>query len=475
MQIRIFTDYIMRQKNINQRKLKILFIIRSAEHFLRYDSIVSALCSAGHSVTVLFDKEWSKPKDLEPVEEFRRKFQGLSYGWLFNRNDFKARILFVSRSLLTYRRYLLIKEQSKFFGDRWRRYLPFWLRIPVGLPLVKSLIKTAWCGEILRKAENYIPPAKKVINQIKDYKPDVLISPVGGIRVLSPNTEYLKAATALGIPTAAPTISWDSLTTKALITVFPDVFLLWNEFHKQRALEHHQVSEDRIRIIGAPVFDRWFANLKPSQKPEFYRRAGLKIDKPYILYLGSAAGTAKNETWLITEIRKAIDNSAHASLRNLEIAVRPHPSNTKVYKNFSMPGIVLMPKGNAEPMVELQRSFDTYYYAAAVVGIFTSAMMEAQIMDKPVIAILSDHYKETQMATQHFQDFIKGDSLELAADLDELKSALTAILSGRDKRKIKRREFVVNYIRPLGIGQSAGQAAVQAIEQLVRDKSTISK
>ena len=453
------------------KSLKLLFIIRSAEHFLRYDSIMSALCTAGHQVTVLFDKDWSTAKDLQTVAEFKNKFPSLNYDWLFNRNDFWTNILFTVRSLLTYQRYLTVKDQSGFFKERWRRYLPFWLRIPTSLPGVKLLIKAEWFGRILRQAEASAPPYKKISRQIQEYNPDVLVSPVGGIRVMSPNTEYLKAAVALGIPTAAPTISWDSLTTKALITVFPDIFLLWNEFHKKRAMEHHQVPTERIRLIGAPVFDKWFSGLKPScSRSEFLNRYGLKSDQSYVLYLGSAAGTAKNETWLITELRKTLDNSSDSLLRQLQIVVRPHPSNTEIYRSFSLPGVVLTPKGKARPEVELQLSFDTYYHAAAVVGIFTSAMMEAQIMNKPVIVILSNQYQETQLATHHFQDFIKGDSLELVKNLEDFKFKIKEILTGKDQCQEQRRNFVINYIRPFGIEKSAGELAVREIENLVKNK-----
>jgi hypothetical protein len=315
------------------KPLRVLFVIRSAEHFLRYDSIIGALCSAGHTLTVLFDKQWSREKDLEPVEEFRKKFPALQYGWLVNRRDSWTTILFVVRSLLTYRRYLTIETQSRFFRERSRRYMPFWLRIPVSIPGASRLIAAPWVDALLRRVESRAPADGAIVRDIRQYQPDVLVSPVGGIRVMSPNTEYLKAARALGIPVASPTISWDSLTTKTLITVLPDVLLLWNDFHKQRAIEHHRASAEQIRIIGAPVFDKWFSGLKSSvSRREFCSRYGLSSDKPYVLYLGSAAGTAKNEIWLITELRRELDSSPDPLLRELQVVVRPHPSNTEIYR-----------------------------------------------------------------------------------------------------------------------------------------------
>jgi len=457
----------MRNKNV----LKILFIIRAAEHFSRYDSIVQSLCLRGHRLVMLFDKEWTRDNDIKKLENFKKEFPNLDYYWLINRKDWRGSILFIARSLLTYRLYLTVIGQSNFFRDRWPRYMPFWLRIPVSFPFATSILKTKFVNQILRRIEEIIPPDKKILHQIQEYNPDVLVSPVVGIRVMSPNTEYLKAAVALKIPTVSPTISWDSLTTKSMITVFPDIFLLWNKFHKKQIIEHHNAPSERIRIIGASVFDKWFSIFKPScARSEFCSQHGLKADKPYILYLGSARGTAGDETWLIAELRKELDNSSDPILQQLQIVVRPHPANAKIYEKFSIPNVTIVPKGGALPNTaeSLQLSYDTYYHAAAVVGIFTSAMMEAQIVDRPVIIVLSEKYKKTQLETRHFQDFIKSNSLELANGFKEFRIKLKRILTGYDDRKEQRRLFVKNYIRPQGLEKSAGELAAEEIEKLCK-------
>lgn len=455
-------------------KLRIIFVIRSAEHFSRYASIIDSLLTRGHRVTALFDKEWSREADLLKLAQFKKNEPHFHYQWLINRADAWSGLLFVARSLLTYRRFLTVKGQSAFFKRRWKSYLPFWLRLTVSLPLAVTVLKAEPAGKFLLSLESYIPADKKIVSQIKDYRPDVLISPVGGVRVMSPNIEYLKAAKFLKIPTASPVISWDSLTTKSLITVLPDIFLLWNDFHKRQAIEHHRAREESIRIVGASVFDKWFENLKPSlNRKEFSSRHGLNPQAPYILYLGSARGTAEDETWLIRELRAQLDNSGDPELAQLNLAVRPHPANAKIYENFVLPKVAVIPKGGALPDTReaLGLSHDTYYYARAVVGLFTSAMMEAQIMDKPVVIILSDKYEETQLKAQHFQDFIKSNSLELANNFKDFQVKLKKILNGQDDLKAARRAFVKKYVRPRGLDQPAGELAAYEIEKLTGSKN----
>ena len=51
--------------------------------------------------------------------------------------------------------------------------------------------------------------------------------------------EQLKAARALGIPTAACIMSWDHLSSKALLHIAPDGTIVWNDVQKREAIEMH--------------------------------------------------------------------------------------------------------------------------------------------------------------------------------------------------------------------------------------------
>lgn len=449
--------------------LKILFVIRAPEHFPRYNSIIDVLCQRGHQVTALFDQSWASNSDIEKLNKFKDAFPSFQYQWLINRHDRWTGLIFFSRSLLTYRRFLLIKNQSSFFRERWHNYLPFWLRWPTNAPGIKKILTTKLAGRLLQALEQAAPADARITDQLKKYQPDVLIAPLGGIRVLSPTAEYIKAAVALGLPTASPTISWDSLTTKSLITVKPDIFLFWNEFHKKQAWNHHGIAPEHIRIIGSPVFDKWFVPRQPfKSRSDFFLDHGLNPNQPYVLYLGSAKGTAVDETWAVAELRKSMDNSGKAVLKNTQLVVRPHPANVKIYQKFSMPNVFVFPRKGALPDTQesFQLSYDTYFHAAAVTGIFTSAMMEAQIVNRPVIALVLEQYRETQEAAEHFRDFIQGGSLELAYSFDDFCHIGSLILKGLDSKQAARRSFVRNYVRPQGLTQSAGLLAAEEIEKL---------
>jgi len=451
------------------KQLKILFIIRSPEHFSRYESIIISSLRRGHNIITLFDKECSKEKDIAKLEEFKNRSKTFNYHWLINRNDSWQIILFILRSLLTYRRFLTIKDQSSFFRERWRTYMPFWLRIPVSIPGIAVFIKTNLIGSFLKKIETKIPADKKIVNQLKEYKPDIVISPLGGVRVLSPNIEYISAAKVLNIPTASPTISWDSLTTKSLITVFPNIFLLWNNFHEKQILEHHGVTKDRVRIIGASVFDKWFGKLNPNKRNDFCFQYNLNPDNHIILYLGSAKGTAKDERWIVERLRSALDDSKNEKLKNAQIVVRPHPANPIFLQQLNIKGVWVFPKSGALPDSKetLQQSYDMYYHSIATVGIFTSAMMEALIIGKPLTVLIEPKYKKTQTDTEHFQDFIKSRAVVQSNNFDECIKFFESTLKNNFLDPEIKKEFILEYVRPKGIEISAGENSIREIEKLL--------
>src|SRR3989338_5170836 len=100
-----------------EKKLRVSFVIRSPDQFHYFSSIVSALCGRGHQVAVLFDERYSQKGTLGPINDFKNKFAGFTYGFTKSRTDRWRRLLFVVRELWTYSRFLRIPNQA----DIWRQ------------------------------------------------------------------------------------------------------------------------------------------------------------------------------------------------------------------------------------------------------------------------------------------------------------------------------------------------------------------
>ncbi len=441
------------------RKLKILFVIRSAQIYHYYESIVSALERRGHPVIILFDQEWTGPEYISDVRH--------SFEWAHSRSDKWKKILFFSREVLSWRRYLLDKNQSEFYGDRWLKYISPKFRAFVKIfPPVKIFVKSKICGAFLEYIEKIAPPDKSILENIKKYNPDVVLATPVNFRQSSADLEYLKAAKFLGIPTGLPVISWDNLTTKGLMHIIPDAIFVWNESQKKEAMEGHDIPETNIKIVGAPFFDKWFTLLNAA--PRQFREAKLfNRVNPYVLYLGSSDNIAPDERWLIKEIRDALDKSEDEKLKNTQIIFRPHPANYKVYRDFSLPKVFVQKEGDMPKDVKsLQDFYDLLFYSEAVTSINTSGMVDAIIAGRPVISFERDEFSATQVLAEHYRHMRESNALYITKTSEEFLAVFSKLLSGIDFKKPDREKFIGEFIRPCGLDKSAGEMVALEIEKL---------
>ena len=442
--------------------MKILFVIRSLQIFHYYESIVVALKARGHEVSLLFDKKWSS-------EEFSNDIK-YPYQWTVEQNgNFRRRILLFLREVRSWRRYLLIKGQSSFYADRWLKYVSPKFRFLIKIfPFSKFFIKTKLFGNFLKSFELSSLPDEQIIDDIKKRAPDIVIAGPVCFRQSSADLEYLKVAQKLKIPTVVPVMTWDTLTTKGLFHIKPDLLLVWNEAQVKEAEEHQGIKKENIKIIGAPFFDKWFKDYKPSvSREEFAKKHGFNSKYPIIAYLGSSENIAPDERWLIKEIKSALDNSEMEKIKNTQMIFRPHPANYKAYKDFSLSGVFFQREGNLPKDSDAMQDFyDLFYHCVAVISINTSGMVDAILAGKPVISLERKEFSKTQILAQHYKHMRDSNALYITKTPEEFLLILKKLISGNDSKKKEREKFIQTFIRPLGVDKSAGDAVVYEVEQL---------
>jgi hypothetical protein len=319
--------------------------------------------------------------------------------------------------------------------------------------------------KLLALMERTIPSATVLEDFLKVEQPDLLlVSPL--VNLGSYQADFVKSAKALHIPVVYPVFSWDNLSTKGLIHVQPDGVIVWNERQRTEAVEMHGVPPDRVAVTGAPRFDEFFAMTPETSREQFCAIHGLDARQPIVVYLCSSEFVAGGEVdfvrrW-IEEVRR------EPSLRSCNILIRPHPRQQKPWKGFAVPDArvaVALPKAmNADPTL-----FDTVYHGAAVVGLNTSAQLEAGILGRPVLTILAPEFEEGQQGTLHFSYLLKehGGFVDVAPDFDTHRRQLAAAVNGDfDSRAI--RSFIEQFLRPQGIDRPATPFMVQAIEDFAQ-------
>jgi hypothetical protein len=247
----------------------------------------------------------------------------------------------------------------------------------------------------------------------------------------------------------------------------PDRILVWNELQKQEAVELQRLPASRIRLTGAPAYDHWFDREPSRPREAFCAEVGLDPAKPIVLYVCSAQFVARNEVPFIRRWIAAV-RAQGGVLSDAGLLIRPHPRNTDQWQGepIDEPGVVVWPALGEEPIEEESRShyFDSIHHSAAVVGINTSAQIEAAIVDRPVHTILAEEFRRTQLGTLHFPYLIADDfgHLFAAATLEEhaalLEGSLELSASDRNER------FLLRFVRPFGLDVPATPKAVEELE-----------
>lgn len=449
--------------------MRVLFVVRNPGFFRRFfDNVVRDLSADGHVVeAVLYGVRKSKPGQASPARSlsaYQAELNGFSWGAALARRDRWRRSLFIARDLINYSSYLQPSRQaSRMVLQRFENYLPKSARSMVQYQAVRALLFKDWVQRALRLVERLVPPDRAITRWLHDHQPDIVVaSPY--IMNGSDEVEYIKAAAALQIPTLVAVMSWDNLTTKGVFQLVPDMTLVWNRFQVEEAIQLHGVPKDKVVITGAPVFDAWFDMRPTTGRASFCRQAGLDPEKPFVLYLCSSWSIAQDETAYVEEVARRLH--VHPGLRQVNLLVRPHPWNADIWRQYAGNIVTVWPRDGAlpgDPQVR-QDFFHAIHFSEAVIGINTSAFIEAAIVDRPCITILAERYRDTQQDISHFHHLLKANFLEVASNIPEAAEILVTMLRGDDAKRDNRRRFVQEFVRPWGIDQPASKITARAIE-----------
>ncbi|HEY3158460.1 MAG TPA: hypothetical protein VGJ78_05815 [Vicinamibacterales bacterium] len=475
--------------------MNILFLGRHYTYFRNFESVLRGLAARGHSIHLAVERGETFG-GLNMVEALAAEFPSLTYGeaparadddwsWTLNR----------LRLGLDYLRY-----QQPVFDSAYTLRNRARGRTPGAFVAFGTVVRRTggWsrrlASAIVRNVERAVPDDPRIREYLESRKPDiVLLTPL--IDLGSSQIEYLRAARALRIPTGLCVWSWDHLSSKALIRDAPDRVFVWNPTQKQEAIALHGVAANRIVVTGAQCFDQWFDRRPSRDRETFCRQVGLP-SSPFVLWVCSALfqGSPVEAQFVLKWIH-ALRNSASTCLREAPILVRPHPSRLAEWQGIDLSGLnAVLWGGNPVDAQSRADYFDSLYHSAAVVGINTSAFIEAGIVGRPVHTIIVPEMESNQTGTVHFNYLLNagGGLLEVAHSFEEHVTMLDASLARADLKvgpyddhaelkvgpcddhaerdRAERKPFVREFVRPNGLDVPATPMFVEHVESMARLK-----
>jgi hypothetical protein len=434
-----------------------------------YGSTIRLLAERGHDVLLSYDSP-DKRRDesaagveahervqlVDPLPKARRRL---------------SRAVANLRLTIDYVRYLDRRfAGSPYLRRRLEKYLegpvlPLLARLPYGVPGARTALRG------LLALERSVPSAQNVERAIAAHRPDVVfVTPLlGRSNRNRRQTDTVKAAQALGIPVGAGIATWDHLTTKGLIKAPPDRLFVWNEIQARDAGELHFVPPSHICVTGAPLFDGWFERRPAASRKGFLESVGLAGAGRFVLYVGSSPNIAPPELE-IPFVRRWLD--ALRSRTDMSVLVRPHPYNVEAWAEVDLGerAEVAPRRVPALPMTDADEAlyFHSLHFSDAVVGINTTAMVEAFVVRKPVLTIEAPEFRETQAATLHFGNLrsAAGGALQEAATLGEHFDQLKVVLASPERYRDGIERFLRTFVRPRGLGRPATEILCEELERL---------
>jgi hypothetical protein len=470
---------------MTQRRMKLLFVLEQRGYLPTYARVIRALAHRGHEVTLAWPDE-----DVSPPEELAECAGVVIDCWPKKRADAWAPLATSVRRAGDYIRYLnpQYRAATKLRARAFQKLLHSisrgtrtahmdWSELALDLTDQERERLSTIC----RLMEEAIPSDRGQEAFLKRHNPNgVLVSPL--IDLGSSQSDIVKSAKHLGIPTGMVLYSWDNLSTKGGLHVQPDRMFVWNEWQRTEAAELHDFPRERAVATGAPRFDTFIALSPVTTREAFCKPLGFDPKRPILMYLGSSKFVVTNSelpfirTWV-----DAIRCASEEAVRESNILIRPHPDvkatddegPTEIVRWEGDLGRGWVTRPIAHPRVAVVRTHyrrpqafhDALHHSAATVALNTSAALEAAIVGRPTLTILAGNdAADGQSTTLHFHYLLEqnGGCVRCASSMDEHRAHLGEALAGPDQ-SARLRQFAKEFVRPGGWDVPASELLAEAI------------
>ena len=459
-----------------ERPLTVLFIMRNLTGYLRFfASSLELLVERGHMIRLLIEDDrhthveqaWldrmrANPNFTAEVADHFGPSRWSRSGREIRRSLNYVRYLYPEFAAWPVYRWRSDKRSSPFIK---RLTAPRWMRAPLMLGLLRRSLSAL---------DRAVPRSPLPGTYIDEVQPDVVALCDYGIAG-SLHSTYVEAARARGIPAAICVASWDNLSSRQLIRAEPDALVVWNEQQVEEAVQIHEIPHERIVVTGAQCFDHWFS-WTPRPREEFCTRVGLDPSERFVLWVGCALTPAqRTEPQFVVDWLAALRESDDESLRRVGVLLRPHPNRLRQWHavDFSaFDNVAVWPRGRMTMPTDAEQRgdyFDSIFHSAAVVGVNTSAMIEAAIVGRPVLGIRPDEFLTSHVGTVHFSYLAEeeGGFVRAAGSIPQHLVQISAILRSGDEELAARSEaFVRRFVRPQGLERPASPIFVETLEKL---------
>lgn len=282
-----------------------------------------------------------------------------------------------------------------------RDRIAFWARYALKILKANQFTGGLW----IRKKAASIPVSESFRQLVSEIAPDMLIFPSSAFDPVGP--DVVRIAKSLGIPSFFLVDNWDNLSSKSILWEKPDWTGVWAEQSRQHAIGIQGLSPERVRVIGTPRFESYYA---PDSGPPFPGK--------YVLFVGFSVPFDELSALRALERALAARDSSKASV---SIIYRPHPARQRrlTYDRFNehdFKHVAMDPecasryfgRSGASDLSDLRYYPKLLKHAEFVIGPPTTMLLEALICRKRVLLLSYDdkvHFTTPKRALERYTHF----------------------------------------------------------------------
>ena len=243
--------------------------------------------------------------------------------------------------------------------------------------------------------------------------------------------------------------SWDHLG-RYFIPMKPDKFLVWNEVLKNEAMDLQVYNYEDVKIAGIPHFDLYQDFSILMSRNDFFKKIGLSADKKLVFY--GSGGSYFSDS--VDIARMLISWKERKKLvKDFNLVIKPYPQaiiDVGKFEKFSELDFVNLYKEDNSSTISALINFINYlYHSDIIICVYSSIALEALALEKPIINVSFDGYKERSEKTSvkrflklgHYRNLLESKGISTAHSQKEFFKLINILLDNPEYRMKERKEL----------------------------------
>lgn len=289
-------------------------------------------------------------------------------------------------------RFLLLDTETtdlrrKMVYDANRKFIMYYLNF-----MANWLLARKYFRKIIRYLDFLLVKNKTYGRFFDIYKPDLLLC---ANLFDEPEIHFLREAKKRRVKTIGLINSWDKATARSAIRLWPDKFIVFNDFVRDDLINYHDVNKKDIFVGGIPQYDQYYSFV-PQERSEFFKSIGISLDKKLIVY-AAVGGMFGDSDWIMIDTLYNLKERGRFG-ENTEILVRFPPNDffdekelaKRPHLKYVYPGVRFSKKRGIDwdmGFAELDHLSNTLFHMSLLIGYASSIGVDAAFFDRPVIVI----------------------------------------------------------------------------------------